>query len=203
MKLSTVLNVGVAAVFVLVAGSVAWVAVRGRHGTESLPALAMVPEFSLVEAGERNVSRADLEGRVWVASFIFTRCAGSCPIMMHRIGQLLKMLPARQDVRLVSFSVDPEFDTPAVLRAYAERHGADRQRWWFLTGEKAAIHALARQGFRLAVEDAAEDDAEPILHSTKLVLVDRRGRIRGYYDGMEVETVARLARDAKRLLVER
>ena len=103
------------------------------------------------------------------------------------------------DVKLVSFSVDPQHDTPAVLRGYAERLNAQPGRWEFLTGGKETIYRLSREGFKLAVGDG--EKAGPI-HSTRVILVDRNGVIRGYYDATEADAVTRLLADTNHLLRE-
>ncbi len=168
-----------------------------------LPVLGTVSEFSLVEASGKPMRLADFKGRVWVASFIFGRCAGACPIMMHQVKQLQSELVTRDDFKFVSFTVDPEWDTPEVLTAYAARYGADRTRWLFLTGEKTQIHHLTREAFRLVVDESGGSEEEPILHSSKLVLVDRNALIRGYYDGTETEALKQLVRDVERVLAEK
>ena len=168
-----------------------------QRRTAPLPVLGEVPEFSLTEASGNPLRRADLAGRVWVAGFIFTHCASTCPIMSRRMSELQAQLGSREGLMLVSFSVDPQRDTPAVLTEYARQYGADRQRWLFVTGDKAQIRRLARDGFHLAAEDGTPEDDEPILHSTHLVLVDRHGRIRGYYDGMDAAALGRLLHDAR------
>lgn len=170
-----------------------------------------VPAFALVERSGRSVGLADLAGRPWVADFIFTRCTGTCPLLSSRMFAVQQALggeegaeeTAAPDVQLVSFSVDPDYDTPAVLAAYAERFKADSERWWFLTGERQALYALIVDGFHLGVQ-AASDDAvragsELITHSTRLVLVDRAGHIRGYYNAIEEDAVARLLADLRAL----
>ena len=141
-----------------------------------------------------------LLGSVWVANFIFTRCAGQCPLMSAQMATLASALRGEPSVRLVSFSVDPEWDTPAVLADYARRYGAVREQWRFLTGDRAAIVRLCTEGFRLSVAQDGGTDAEPITHSVRLVLVDRAGRIRGYYDTTEAEAMKQLRRDLRRLL---
>jgi uncharacterized membrane protein YozB (DUF420 family) len=159
-----------------------------------LPVLGEVPAFSLTESSDKTVTLAQLRGRPWVADFIFTRCAGSCPVMTHRMARLQD----ESSVQFVSFSVDPGYDTPAVLAKYAEQCGADRSRWWFLTGEKEQIFRIGRS-VHLAVDDSSTADEEPILHSTKFVLVDAKGQIRGYYDGTDVNALQQLVRDARSL----
>jgi protein SCO1/2 len=158
--------------------------------------LGEVPEFALVERSGRPFTRADLDGRPWVAAFVFTRCGGICPMMTARMKELRSASPA---LTLVSFSVDPEHDTPEVLRDYARRNGIG-DGWLLATGDQERIYALARDGFHLAA--AAVSDAEqaqtgdgPFLHSSRLVLVDGLARIRGYYDANEAEALARLRQD--------
>ena len=206
MKVRTLLNVGVAGIFIVVVATVAMIAVRGnappRFGKQ-LPALAQVPDFAMTEAAGNALRRADLTGKVWIASFIFTRCAEVCPAMMRQAVRLQKELPVRDDLLLVSFSVDPDHDTPVVLTQYAATFGVDRTRWLFLTGDKRKTYSLAIDGFRLSAADADPATEMPILHSTKLALVDRRGTIRGYYDSTDDAALARLVLDAKRVLGER
>jgi len=162
------------------------------------PMYGTAPAFSFTERSGREVQSSELAGKVWVADFIFTSCAGACPVMTEKMRALQEKLPP--EIRLVSFTVDPERDTPETLRSYAERAGADRERWLFLTGNKEALYKLSIEGFKLGVDDAAGTPAEPITHSTRFVLVDREGRIRGYY-GMEDETaLERLEEDATGLL---
>ncbi|MEK6643431.1 MAG: SCO family protein [Planctomycetota bacterium] len=156
---------------------------HGGMGTpSSLPIVAELPEFTLTERSGKTVTLNDLRGKVWVADFIFTGCAGPCPVMSKRMRTLQgELLRDRKDAVLcVSISVDPENDTPAVLREYAETRGADPKRWLFLTGEKKPVRSLVSEGFKLTVPRSPEEEEE-LLHSTRFALVDRRGRVRGYY----------------------
>jgi protein SCO1 len=155
------------------------------------------PDFMLTERSSRAVTRQDLDGQVWIADFIFTQCGGICPLMTKEMRKLQDQLPA--EIRLVSFSVDPTHDTPEVLRAYADENGADRDRWLFLTGERDVMYRISKDGFKLAVDDTQGTPAEPITHSTRFVLVDRQGRIRGYYGMEDKDAMARLMADAKQL----
>lgn len=166
---------------------------------EPPPVLDPVPAFSLTNRDGRTVRLQDLRGKPWIADFIFTSCPASCPMMTARMSKLEKQLPDGLDVRLVSFSVDPEHDTPEVLQRYAKSYQAP-DRWLFLTGTKDEMFKLSRQGFKLGIEipsaqTAGAPPAEPILHSTRFVLVDGQGRIRGYYDGFDEESMKRLVRD--------
>jgi protein SCO1/2 len=168
----------------------------GCRGAEP-PILGTVPDFSLTERSGSVVRTADLDGSVWIAGFIFTRCPDVCPALTARMADLQKSLAGSPGVRLVSFSVDPSHDTPEVLRGYAERAGA-RDGWMFLTGPRDQVAALLKDGFRVAFADDGPAEA-PITHSDRLVLVDQERRIRGYYHGREPDDLARLARDAERL----
>ncbi len=182
---------------------VASVLVTWLRSAPTRPVYGSVSDFTLTEASGRTVSLSDLRGKVWIASFIFTHCAGQCPILTHHLALAQRELPVREYLKLVSISVDPDRDTPAVLTKYAADNGADRSRWWFLTGDKAVIRRLAIETFKLPVADNPGSDDEPILHSSKFVLVDRVGAIRGYYDGLDVDTIGQLVRDTRRLLAER
>lgn len=167
------------------------------------PDYGRVADFTLTEASGKPVGLTDLRGKVWIASFIFTHCAGSCPIMTHHLAKAQQELPVRDDLKLVSITVDPGRDTPQVLAKYAASNDADRSRWLFLTGEMPEIRRLARETFKLAVDETAGTEEEPILHSSKFVLVDRNGAIRGYYDGLDVETLKQLVRAVERVLAEK
>lgn len=189
-----VLVLGVLVIVVLAARLVG----RRAGAGPDLPVLGDVPAFALTEANGRTVSRDELLGRPWIADFIFTRCAGTCPVMSSSMSGLHDDFQSDGDLsayRFVSISVDPDYDTPEVLREYARLVDADPERWFFLTGDFATIHALSQRGFHLG--SGQDADTNEILHSTKFVLVDRAGKIRGYYDGTVPEEVAQLAKDAR------
>lgn len=159
-----------------------------------------IPDFALTERTGETVRRDDLKGKVWVADFFYTSCPGPCPMMSSRLSEVQNVLGAEPDLRLVSISLDPAKDTPEVLKLYAQKFGAN-ERWLFLTGQKEAIYELGNKGFKLsAVEQPGA--AEPIIHSTKLVLVDRTGTVRGFYEGANLEGIQALLRDLPRLLAE-
>jgi protein SCO1/2 len=162
------------------------------------PVLGEVPEFSLINRDGRTVQKADLAGAPWVADFIFTRCAASCPMMTMRMERLNRELPADFPVRLVSFTVDPDYDTPAVLARYAASFKAPR-RWLFLTGPRDAMYRLSKEGFKLAVDAGGGPQDELILHSIRFVLVDGEGKIRGYYEAFDEESMKKLRQDLEAL----
>lgn len=175
-----------------------------RPGREPLPVLATVPDFSLTERNGDSFGIADLRGTLWVADFIFTRCGGTCPIMTTNMREIQRALLERgySDVKLVSFTVDPQYDTPEVLRTFAEGYGAQAGVWYFITGPGEAIQALATKGFRLsaATGEAGTDDG--IVHSIRFVLVDRQGQIRAYYEGTNESVIPHLLEDIKHLRAE-
>jgi cytochrome oxidase Cu insertion factor (SCO1/SenC/PrrC family) len=169
--------------------------------------LGPVGDFSLIERSGRMVSRADLRGKVWVASFLFTRCCTGCPQVSATLAQLQKELQGQTEVILVSFSVDPEHDTPQVLKDYANEWGADPERWLFLTGKQDDIYRLSKNSFHLGVEQTvgpARTPGNEVTHSTRLMVVDRRGRIRGAgFDGTNAEELSRLRQRIDALLREK
>ncbi len=173
---------------------------------KKLPVLGQSGEFNLTERSGKKVTLRDLSGKVWIGDFIFTRCAGICPLMSGHMRRLQEALKGSQDLRFVSFSVDPEYDTPEKLSAYAQKFGADPEKWLFLTGDKKELFELSLKHFHLGVGDAPpEERTDPdqvVTHSTRFVLVDREGFIRGYYDSAQVKNMDKLVLDAKRLLKE-
>ncbi len=166
----------------------------------SVSSYGTVPHFQLVNQNGRPFDSAQLAGKIWIADFIYTTCPGPCPMISTRMSELQKPLE-KTDVHLVSFSVDPEKDTPDVLRGYAEKLQAEPKRWDFLTGPKSAIYKLSHDGFKLAVSDGSDEAGIPV-HSTRMVLVDRHGEIRGYYEATEADAVTKLLADTSHLLRE-
>jgi cytochrome oxidase Cu insertion factor (SCO1/SenC/PrrC family) len=156
--------------------------------------LGPVGDFRLTERSGRTVTPADLSGKVWIASFVFTRCTGPCPQITGTVARLQDMLASEPDVCLVTFTVDPERDDPDELKKYADHFGADRERWLFLTGPEEQLHGLIKTGFHLGVErntGAAVTPGTEVTHSTRLALVDRHGHVRGYFDGRQVDEEGR------------
>lgn len=180
---------------------------RARRAGE-LPIFGAVPDFALTNRDGRAVTRGDLAGAPWVADLVFTRCTLICPAMSARMARLDARLPRGGrggGVRLVSFSVDPEHDTPEVLAGYAAAHDAS-ERWLFLTGDRDEIHRLAREGFKLGVDvvpaDQAPGPGQAIIHSDRFVLVDAQGRIRGYYAPFDAGELEKLEAAVERLRAE-
>ncbi|MBL47746.1 MAG: hypothetical protein CMP28_02210 [Roseibacillus sp.] len=169
-------------------------------GEEPVPVVAKLPEFVLTDQTGGSFGSADLHGKVWIADFVFTRCAGSCPIQTAEKVKLQGQLAG--EVWMVTFTVDPEFDSPQVLAEYARAHGVGPQ-WKFLTGGRGDLWNLSSNGFGFEVAEDARNTKMPILHSSKFSVVDRQGRLRGTYDGLTAGGMAKLKGDLAKVLAER
>ena len=173
----------------------------GEQVSSELPRHWTVPDFVLTERSGETKGMADLRGKVWVADFFYTTCPAVCPMLSSRLAIVQQKFASNPDVRLVSIATDPAKDTPDALKLYADRFKAGPH-WLFLTGDKAAIFELANKGFKLSLTEE-RNSPEPVTHSTKLVLVDRTGTIRGFYEGVgETDDTSRLIADIERLLRE-
>jgi cytochrome oxidase Cu insertion factor (SCO1/SenC/PrrC family) len=170
---------------------------------QGLNVYGTVPDFALVERNTEEVRLGDLRGTVWIADFIYTTCQDTCPLQSAELAKLQQKWRDKPELRFVSFSVDPERDSPPVLADYAAQFNADERRWLFLTGEKEQLMRLIREGFRLSAAPAPDfPTSNVILHSPRFVLVDRQARIRGYYDSRDKQALERLESDAITLLKE-
>jgi uncharacterized membrane protein YozB (DUF420 family) len=152
-----------------------------------LPVYATVSDFTLTNQNGQTVTLSNLRGQIWIADVIFTRCPGQCLIMSQHMKELQGRLPAVQPIRLVSFTTDPAYDKPPIFKKYAERFGANDERWSFLTGDKSTLHRVEVEDMKLAVVDKPVAQQEVpndlFIHSEKFVLLDKFGRVRGYFDG--------------------
>jgi protein SCO1/2 len=182
-----------AAVFSLLAVLVVGLVTAGCLRTRALPVYGQVPDFRLISQTGEPFDRQQLRGKIWVADFIFTHCTGSCPRMSSQLSRVQSAVAEMPDVRLVSFSVDPQRDTADVLAQYARRYHAEPGRWLFLTGDPKTLDALDRRSFLLGNVDGSLE------HSTRFVLVDRQGKIRGYYGAAQDDPTAGLLVDIRRL----
>jgi cytochrome oxidase Cu insertion factor (SCO1/SenC/PrrC family) len=161
---------------------------------------AGIEEFSFENCDGRTISKQDLLGRPWVATFVFTKCLGPCPILTRRMRDLQDRFKS-EDFRLVTFTVDPDRDTPEALRTYAELNGADLNRWHFLTGDVRELYGLIHRSFQMPVQMPDETTGNyQVEHSRNLMLIDAQGVVQAKYDGTNDEQVAALSRDLRRLL---
>lgn len=173
------------------------------------PVLSQIQPFSLVERSGKAVALADLTGKVWVADFVYTSCQTACPMLTSRMGSVQDFIRAREakaggdaHIRLVSFTVDPEHDTPERLAAYATKWNADPRLWFWLTGPLAELNRAITEGLKIPFEKSrGTTDAFDVMHGDKLVLVDRQARIRGYYDA-DPAGIAQLERAIDKVVAE-
>jgi cytochrome oxidase Cu insertion factor (SCO1/SenC/PrrC family) len=174
-----------------------------------LPVIGPVADFTLMNQDGKISTLADFTNHVWVADIIFTRCAGPCPRMTGQMRSLQNLLPPDSNVRLVTLTTDPEFDSPEVLKKYADRFSADLSRWTFLTGSKKEIAALASDSLKLSAvpvkPEDRKDDADLFIHTTIFVVVDKHAQLRGSFetggDGVDWTNVveARLLKTVRQL----
>ncbi len=160
-----------------------------------------IPDFKLTSQLNRSVSQKDLNGSVYVANFFFASCRDVCKKMTTQLTRVQAAFPNNPEVKLVSYTVDPERDTVATLQQYANMYGANAKQWYFLTGPKADIYNLAQEGYKLSAMQAPSITPD-FIHSEKLILVDKDKQVRGIYDGTSTEEVDRLIVEIKVLLQE-
>jgi protein SCO1/2 len=163
-----------------------------------------LPNFNLTNQLDHLVTDRALLGQVWICDIIFTRCASQCLRMSELMSRMQSALPAAAPVKLVSLTADPEYDRPNILKKYGDRFGADPAHWLFLTGEKNSIYHLAgSDGLKFVVSEKkpSERDSENdlFIHTTKMVLVDKTGRIRGWFDSEEPGALRAIVAAAKQL----
>lgn len=165
-----------------------------------------LPEFVLSRQDNVEFGSKDLQGRVWIANFIFTRCGLTCPRQTRDLAELQREIADHQHrdaIHFVSVTVDPEHDTQIVLSEYAKAHTIDLKHWSFLTGDRKAIWTLCKEGFMLPVTEGSDTNPNALIdHSAKFVLVDRQNRIRGFYDSTDVEDWKQLKVDLESVLLE-
>ncbi|HMJ15163.1 MAG TPA: SCO family protein [Polyangiaceae bacterium] len=172
---------------------------------EELPALGQIADFRLKDQTGRALSVADFRGKTWVAAFMFTRCPTICPRITRRMQDVqAHAKKAQVPLTLVSFSVDPEYDTPAVLSEYAREFKLDTSNWRLLTGDIEVIKKTSIESFKMALDGQPDGAADHLglVHGSHLVLVDGKAQIRGFYRSSDADVVTRLVSDAKRLSSE-
>lgn len=163
---------------------------------QALPILHKIEPFQFLHADGSSKGSADLMGKVWVTNFIFTSCAGPCPLLSKKMAFLQLQYKDEPAFRSVSFTVDAATDTPAVLNEYAKRYSADLARWYFLTGNQDDIQKTMTETFKIG------HGGKAAFHSNYFVLIDKQNRIRGYYSGEDEKAFTKLNRDIKELLKE-
>ena len=182
------------AVILLGAGA-SWV-IQKANSSYDIPILKPVPEFSFINQDGDPFTEKDLNDKITVLDFIFTSCAGPCPIMTHNMTGLYRSFSQVEEVQFVSITVDPDVDTQDILKQYAKINGVNDDRWQFITSNIEAIKDLKKNGFMLYAEEL------PRGHAIKFVLIDQNGQIRKYFDGTEDASMAVLMKDITNLVKE-
>lgn len=160
-----------------------------------------IADFQFVNQDSALVTNQTFENTIYVADFFFTSCRTICPIMKTQMARVYEATADLPDVKILSHTIDPEYDTVALLHSFAERLGASSDRWHFVTGDKDSIYKIAQTSyFATAMEDKTEPDG--FIHSGAFLLIDKDRRIRGKYDGTKEDDVNRLIADIKRLRKE-
>jgi protein SCO1 len=154
-----------------------------------LPDYGEIPHFTMTDSSGRPFDSGELKGKVWIVDFIYTNCPGPCPRMTSQMHKVEQKVLGKDDVRLVSISVDPENDTPPILSAFAHKFGGPTAQWMFLTGSPQTIHLLAHDVFHIG------DVIQKMDHSTKFMLVDKRGTLRGYYSSSDEGEISSMLED--------
>jgi protein SCO1/2 len=179
-------------------------ALYARHTATKEPPLPVMGTvdmpFEFRNQWGETITRETFNGKVWVAYFFFTTCPSVCPTMNRNAIDVQREFAKNPQVLMAGFTVDPENDTVTQLKKWADKHGAQRGKWHFLTGDRETLYKLSREVFKLGVQPG--DETHSIVHSDRLVLIDRQGRIRGYYSGMDKNAVQQLLQDIYRVLEE-
>jgi protein SCO1/2 len=195
---------------VLAAAAVVLILLRlvlsGAQSLAPLPVISQLPAFELTDQSNSAFGSEQLRGRPWIASFVYSTCPGPCPMVVQRLGDIKQRLSNDPRMTIVSITVDPDGDTPAVLEAYGRAHAIDPERWRLLTGDYNYVLDLVKTSFYLPIAENEGADPRlieemgPISHSTKFVLVDAEMQLRGYYDSNSATELKQLTAAMKRLL---
>lgn len=160
-----------------------------------------IPPFFFIDQNNQKVTEQTVKDKIYVTDFFFTTCQSICPIMSNQLERVYKHFKTRNDILILSHTVEPEIDSVPQLLEYAKLHGVNDERWLFLTGEKKHLYQLARKGYLLNAEQG-NGDAEDFIHTQNFALIDKERRIRGFYDGTDSVDISRLLIEIQILLDE-
>lgn len=160
-----------------------------------------IAPFSFIDQNGDTVTDKDYSNKVYVTDFFFTTCRSICPVMTTQMQRVFEHYKSNPDVMFLSYSVNPEYDTPAVLKEYADKHHADAKKWHFVTGDKQKIYDLARISY-LVTATKGDGGPDDFVHTQNFALIDKEKRIRGYYDGTDSTDVNKLITEIDLLLRE-
>ncbi len=172
-------------------------------GEVQLPVLSYVRNFSFSNQDGKRITQKDVEGKVYIAEYFFTTCKGICPKMNYNVRQVAGEFASEPDFRILSYTVDPEIDTVARMKHYADSLGIDSEKWWFLTGRKDSLYSLARGSYLL--DDPKNNTTnidEQFIHTQFVALVDKSGRVRKIYDSLKKDELEEMEKDIRTLLKE-
>lgn len=160
-----------------------------------------IPDFEFTDQNNKKVNKQTLKDKIYVTEYFFTTCKSICPIMNNYLMDVYKTFKTKNDFLILSHTVDPETDSVHILKAYADAHGVNDEKWLFVTGSKPQLYEVARKGYLL---DAAEGkgDEEDFIHTQNFALIDKESHIRGFYDGTDSAEIVRLKQDIGLLLKE-
>jgi len=174
------------------------------YGEQKLPVLNDVQSFSFTNQDGKIISNKDVDGKVYVAEYFFTTCRGICPKMNNNLKQVYEAYKNEDDFRILSHTVDPEIDTVARMKHYADSLAVDSKEWWFLTGKKDSLYHTARVSYLL--DDPKNNNVsidDQFIHTQFFALVDKNGQVRKIYDGLKKDEITELINDIKKLLKEK
>ncbi|HXA00379.1 MAG TPA: SCO family protein [Cytophagaceae bacterium] len=172
-----------------------------ENGKYKVTSYHVIPDYTLIDQNGKAFKGKSLKGNIYIADFFFTSCPGTCPKMTNQLKRVQEAYASSPDIKIVSYTVDPGHDSVEVLKNFAKKNDAIPGKWFFVTGAKDSIYNLAQTGYYISAGEE-RTSSEAFLHSTKLILVDKEGRIRGYYDGIVQSEVDRLITEIKVLLHE-
>ena len=158
-----------------------------------------VPNFSFTNQDGKNINQSLIKNKIWVADFFFTHCGTICPKMSSNLQQVQLEFESNDDVKIISFTCDPLHDNAEQLLNYAHSYNANTKQWQFATGEKQSLYRFARKGLQVVATDG-DGGPNDFIHSQNMVLIDKAGYIRGYYDGTDHQQVKQLINDIKKIL---
>src|SRR5689334_3852854 len=161
-----------------------------------------VPSFSFTNQDNQSLTSEFVKDKIWVADYFFTKCTSICPKLTTHLQKVEDAFKQDYGVKIISFTVDPDRDSPDVLKTYAAAYHANSSQWQFVTGEKKDLYAFARKGLFIIATDG-DGGPDDFIHSEKLVLIDKNQHIRGYYDGTSDNEVDQLIKDITRLKREK
>jgi protein SCO1 len=174
-----------------------------EFGKVKLPVLNNVHPFSFTRQDGKQISEKEVEGRVYIAEYFFTTCKGICPKMNKNMKAIYEELRTEMNFLILSHTVDPETDDVSRLSKYADSMGANVNNWWFLTGTKADLYKSARESYLLDdPKNSTKNISEQFIHTQFFALVDKKGQVRGIYDGLKQDELKQLREDAYKMLVE-